>query len=88
MSDLISRQAVLDALGERPLTWTGGDYELGCRNQYDEDRLAIEAVPSVQYVISMLGGEGYKCSECGFECVPYWHFCPNCGADMRGIQDA
>ena len=34
------------------------------------------------YVISMLDGEGCKCSECGFEGVPYWDFCPNCGADM------
>ena len=48
MDDLISRQAALDAMGERPLTWTGGDYELGCRNQYDTDRLAIETVPSAQ----------------------------------------
>lgn len=26
---------------------------------------------------------GYKCSECGEFGVPCWHFCPNCGADMR-----
>ena len=36
------------------------------------------------YVISMLDGEGCKCSECGFEGVPYWDFCPNCGARMEG----
>ena len=46
--DLIDREAALDAMGERPLVWTGGDYELGCRNQYDADRLAIETVPSAQ----------------------------------------
>jgi len=39
------------------------------------------------YVISMLDGEGCKCSECGFEGVPYWDYCPNCGADMRGESD-
>ena len=39
------------------------------------------------YIISMLDGEGCKCSECGFEGVPYWDFCPNCGADMRGKQN-
>ena len=50
MEDLISREAALDALGECPLTWTGGDYELGCRNQYDTDRLAIETVPSAQQI--------------------------------------
>ena len=39
------------------------------------------------YIISMLDGEGCRCSECGFEGVPYWNFCPNCGADnMRGEQ--
>ena len=36
------------------------------------------------YIISMIDGEGCRCSECGFEGVPYWDFCPNCGADMRG----
>ncbi len=39
------------------------------------------------YIISMFDGEGCRCSECGFEGVPYWDFCPNCGADMRGEQD-
>lgn len=36
------------------------------------------------YIISMLDGEGCRCSECGFEGAPYWDFCPSCGADMRG----
>ena len=31
------------------------------------------------------------CSGCGQsiadECVPWFKFCPNCGADMRGIND-
>lgn len=49
MSDLISRQAAIDALGERPMVWTDDDqYTLGERNQYDIDRLAIETLPSAQ----------------------------------------
>ena len=49
MSDLIDRQAALDALGERPVVWSDNDdYTLGERNQYDMDRLAIETVPSAQ----------------------------------------
>ena len=49
MSDLISRQAAWDALGERPTVWTDDDdYALGERNQYDMDRLAIETVPPAQ----------------------------------------
>lgn len=35
--------------------------------------------------------EGDKCSACGFEhygcSVKHYHFCPNCGADMRGEED-
>ena len=36
------------------------------------------------YVISPFDGEGCRCSECKYEGAPYWDFCPNCGADMRG----
>lgn len=51
MSDLISRAAALDALGERPMLWVDDDnYTLGARNQYDSNRLAIETVPSVDAV--------------------------------------
>ena len=53
MDELISRQAAIDALGERPLVWTDDDeYTLGQRNQYDMDRLAIETVPSVESEIA------------------------------------
>ena len=48
MSDLISRQAAIDALGEKPMVWIGSDYGLGARNQYDVDVLALETVPSAQ----------------------------------------
>ena len=58
MSDLISRDAAIDALGERPMVWTDDDqYTLGERNQYDRDRLAIETLPSAQ-------PEG-RCVNCG-----------------------
>ena len=39
------------------------------------------------YVISMLDGEGCKCSECGFEGVPYWDYCPNCGARLELVDE-
>ena len=35
------------------------------------------------YAISMLDGEGCKCPECGFEGMPHWNFCPNCGLKME-----
>ena len=50
MDDLISRKAALAALGERPTVYAESAYGLGCRNQYDSDRLAIETVPSVDAV--------------------------------------
>lgn len=37
------------------------------------------------YIISMLDGEGCRCSECGFEGAPYWDYCPNCGSPMEGV---
>ena len=40
------------------------------------------------YVISMLDGEGCKCSECGFEGTPHWVSCPNCDARMEGVKEA
>ena len=49
LNDTISRQAAIDALGERPVVWSDNDdYTLGARNQYDMDRLALETVPSAQ----------------------------------------
>ena len=38
------------------------------------------------YIISMLDGEGCRCSGCKFEGAPQWHFCPNCGAKMEGVK--
>lgn len=48
--DTISRQAAIDALGERPLVWDewADEYSLGQRNQYDADKSAIEALPPAQ----------------------------------------
>jgi len=75
MNDSISRQAAIDALGERPMVWTGSDYELGARNQYDADVLALETVPSAQperkrgkwiYGEDEYGIDGYHCDKCGF----------------------
>ena len=48
--DLIRRREVIAALGERPMVWVDGDYELGARNQYDCDRLAVETAPTVDAV--------------------------------------
>ena len=100
--DCISRQAAIDALGERPMVWVESDYELGARNQYDADVCALETVPSAQPMRkkgtwisadAIFGGVPFYCSECGENTrdtvmgKPRWNFCPNCGADMRGEEE-
>lgn len=50
MSDLIDRQAAIDALGEKPFAGTGDeyDYEQGLQNQWERDVVAIKILPSAQ----------------------------------------
>ena len=48
MDDSIYRQAAIDALGEKPLAWTEGEYELGLQQQWEADVNAIKALPSAQ----------------------------------------
>ena len=80
MNDLISRQAAIDALGERPMVWVGSDYELGARNQYDADILALETVPSAQPPkeipkrVLWSGWKGYRDTR---------YKCPNCEKPVR-----
>ena len=86
MIDLIERQAAIDI---------ASGYCGYCHPASIAKELA--KLPSAQperktghwetYIISMLDGEGCRCSECGSEGVPYWSFCPHCGADMRDEQN-
>ena len=48
MSDPIDRQAAIDALGDKPLAWTEGEYELGLQQQWEADVNAIKVLPSAQ----------------------------------------
>ena len=94
MSDLISRQTALDALGEAPEVWTDSPEEFAALNQWEYDVAAIKAVPSADRPIGhwiykrMRGIKTCKCSECltSYGCMdtPYR---PNCGTDMRGGND-
>lgn len=89
MSDLISRQAAIEALGEEPEVWTDSDAEIAERNQWRMDVAAIEALPSAQpeRKRGKWGADG-ECPFCGY--LRQWdddNFCANCGADMRGEHD-
>ena len=47
-TDLIRRQAAIEALGDKPLAWTEGEYELGLQNQWQSDIDALKELPSAQ----------------------------------------
>jgi predicted RNA-binding Zn-ribbon protein involved in translation (DUF1610 family) len=109
MSDLISRQDVLDAL--RNLAYK---HTFQCGEYYGEDERqltiinagkaidVIEAMPSAEpETVKVKMETGFwipvdsetvngRCSLCGYESHLYEndvygeHYCPNCGADMRG----
>lgn len=97
MSDLIDRQAAIDALHMHLMYRMGTDSN---KKRLDD---WINGVPSAQperpkgkwntYYHSDTEFT-YSCNSCGYS-APYqvlggevvqkkWNFCPNCGADMRG----
>ena len=58
----------------------------------------IEALPSAQPTIKPRKGKWiysreygtakiWTCSECGWNDIGEWNFCPNCGADMREVTE-
>lgn len=77
MDDLISRQAALDSLGERPIVWEDCDeYYLGRRNQYDSDKLAIETLPTIE---PKKGKWITKKDACGIG----YQICSNCETEIQ-----
>ena len=87
MRDLISRQAVLKLLSTIPPEEAMTKAMLiQSVKQMDAAQPEWKRGKWEIYVISMFDGEGCRCSECGLEGVPYWDFCPNCGANMREVS--
>ena len=90
MTDLISRQKAIEALGEKPVGDT--DWDLGCRNQWEWDTEILRTLPSAEpeerktghWIEDETGYGFWTCSECKFvtEVTVLYHFCPNCGARM------
>lgn len=81
MDDLISRQAAIDALGEKPLAWTEGEYELGLQNQWQSDVDALNDLPSAQLEIircrncKFASGDSRICMQFGHSPIGELDFC-------------
>lgn len=86
MSDLISRQAVDDAIY---------DYSRSCDVNYAQIIEYIDKIPSVENKGEWIADvdkwgdvvttvNGYTCSKCGMFNSDKDNFCPNCGAKMKG----
>lgn len=93
MNDLISRQAAMDVCDNAIDLWHG---QLG-EGIVIAVKKKIEELPSAEpkrnkgeWMMHSDYPDRFICSECGAQFdVWHWeskqmHFCPNCGADMRG----
>lgn len=97
MTDLISRQAAIDAL---KIAYWDNDIQSAKDDPCIVDAMTdwairqVKALPSADVAPVRHGtwGKVNECSECG--CQPWYerdihflHYCPNCGARMDGEQD-
>mgnify|MGYP002621887941 CR=1 FL=1 len=81
MSDLISKQAAIDALK--------AEYEYTNKTEewsgLEKSILIIEGIPFAEQERGKgRWVENIYCSECGFINEKRFNFCPRCGSDMRG----
>ena len=90
MSDLISRQAILDRTVNRNSIWNKITDSEG--NNLED---IINSIPCADVRENIHGKwikdekmsivfDIYRCSRCTADGEPRYKFCPNCGADMRG----
>lgn len=98
MTEYIEREAALRACGDEPLNWNDTDAELQEVADWKSYRNAIIAIPAAD-VQPVVRGEWrlyspftdtYECNNCGYQVIDEsfcTNFCPDCGADMRDIDD-
>ena len=88
MSDLISRQAAIEAVRKGCGEWRG------IFQKCEENIKAIEAEP-VRYgrwivpnTIKPFGEDTVQCDRCGFftDVESHYNYCPNCGAKMNKVK--
>lgn len=82
MDDLISRQAVLDILREKWNMFSSAD------DAMQESIDTIDALPSAEKTGRWINtrppemSDNIVCSECGYDSIADYDYCPNCGARM------
>ena len=93
----LRRSDAIDALGEEPEVWEDDDeYGMGQRSEWCHFKKIIEKLPSAQpqrkmgkwMSVSDEMQTWYHCSECHYQQYDKTNFCPSCGADMDGENDA
>lgn len=63
-SDLIYKKKAIDAIGDKPLAWTEGEYELGLQNQWQSDVDALKALPPAKKEITLEDVKAYCKPRC------------------------
>ena len=98
MDDLISRQAEIDAIHE-DIDWLAaqGARDLDLPECMERAKSILQSLPSAQpmrktskwiYRNVREGPLIYRCDRCNACHRAMYDFCPSCGADMRGEQNA
>ena len=96
MAEYIEREAAIEAVS----LWYGkalhpenmSSYNEGERDAYRTAASEIANIPAAdmrpvvrgKWVDEPIKGVKYHCSVCQGRFNYTWHYCPNCGADMRG----
>ena len=91
MSDLISRQAAIKAIEDLQDCYNGfsDTYDKACIIGVIEEVPPIEPVKHGQWKHHQYGNTAgyYECDMCGKINSYESNYCPNCGADMREVED-
>ena len=66
MNEFIYKADAINALGEKPLAWTEGEYELGLQNQWESD---VESIKEILPVSTSRHNEFVKCLNDMFDTI-------------------
>ena len=93
MNDLISRQAVIDAIEEDKRNGNdscfASNYDAQCFKQIIKELPSVTPAPKIGRWKKF--DVGYGCSECSLctnkRGIDFYRYCPNCGAKMEWVEE-